>query len=77
MSVPERDTVDRALASARSAVEKMSSGDVNATLADVIVCCTTALVHQIRDADDTQATVIAPAIRDGITDLTIVMGGKP
>lgn len=78
-SVPERDIVDSKLAAARAKIvdipdtEMLTPGTLKA-FAAVLVDCTEAVVRSIRDHDDTQATVIDPALREGFTDLTTVVG---
>jgi hypothetical protein len=74
MAVPERQMVDDALAHARKTLEQLPASSAFRALAGVGVDLTEALVRQIRDADDTQATVIAPAITEQLTDLTTVVG---
>jgi hypothetical protein len=79
-NVPERDIVDRALTSARSVLNGVQVDDPFGLyvrqFCDVVICCTEALVHQIRDADDTQATVLMPELKDAINDFALVVSGK-
>ncbi len=72
MPVPERDTVDRALAQAREEANLLPK-EYRAS-AMVLIHCTTAIVHQIRDADDTIATVLTPAINENLADLATQVG---
>lgn len=78
-NVPERDIVDRRITGARQRVTELPAPETNAqiyacTLAEVLIDCAEALVRQIRDADDTVATLLAPKIADGLSDLTVVVG---
>lgn len=75
MAIPERELVDNALRRANDeAAQMVAHASANAPLAGVIVACTEALVRQIRDHDDTQATVIAAEAREDRHDLATIVG---
>jgi hypothetical protein len=75
MSVPERDIVDRRIDGARArANEEFEDNPRTKTLALIAVDLAEAICRSIRDHDDTQATVVAPAIREGFNDLSTIVG---
>lgn len=77
--IVERTLVDNHLATARRAIGQAPS-DVDPAadmLANVIVECAAAIVHQIRDADDTIATVQVPAFEREMNDLTTTLRALP
>lgn len=75
MPVPERITVDNALREAKKWANEIPGDSPFASLALVAYYCTEALVHQIRDADDTQATYLGDEIlKPRLDDLTRVLG---
>lgn len=77
MALPERDLVDSALDRAKKRLDGTSFDNWNAKeTARLLVDCTEAIVRQIRDADDTIATVLTPAIESQLTDLTIAISGR-
>jgi hypothetical protein len=79
MPVVERELADAQIKAAAAVAATIIEPDERA-LAQVLVHCTEALVRQIRDHDDTQATVLAPALREGFADLTVVaneIGNRP
>ena len=77
-AVPERDAVDRCIKSARDGVSGLPAPQNEVDylitgLAAILVDCTEAIVRQIRDADDTTATVMVPAIEGGFNDLVLAL----
>jgi hypothetical protein len=81
-AVPERDAVDRCLKSARDLTVENNPHNLhgwgnpdNRLLAQIIVDCTEAIVRQIRDADDTIATVLTPALENNLADLVVATNG--
>jgi hypothetical protein len=75
MAVPERDVVDQCFESAKKRIFEITDFDLKAATG-AIVAALEGLTHQIRDADDTVATVLASKIEQGFTDLTIARGGE-
>lgn len=73
--VPQRKQVDDAIQAAKQEADDIHQPE-DRRMANVIIYCTEALVGQIRDADDTVATVLTPAITEQLTDLTTVIGSK-
>jgi hypothetical protein len=78
MSVPERDIVDRRIEGARARVtdETLPLSPDLRNLAHIACDLAEAICRSIRDHDDTQATVVAPAIREGFNDLATIVGDE-
>lgn len=74
--VPERDAVDRCFASAEAKLRDahdQAAGGAQALavvmVGEAIVKAIEGLARQVRDADDTIATVLVPAFREELNDL--------
>jgi predicted nucleic acid-binding protein len=76
--IPERELVDNALRRARDIADANNpAGTQNEVLVELgrtLVSCTEAVVRQIRDADDTVASVLAQNLHSDLVDLTTVVG---
>jgi hypothetical protein len=72
--VIERNLADEQIQRAAKVAQEITDHNL-ANIAQVVVHCTEALVRQIRDADDTIATQLIPALSDGMGDLTINVTG--
>lgn len=72
--MPERDLVDESIRAAKEALNAQVLTGRDAAMGAIFVHCTEAIVRQIRDADDTIATVLTPQIEAAIEDLTVVIG---
>ena len=75
--IVERTLVDNHLATARRFANDENLSPSDGVLATVIVECVSALVHQIRDADDTIATVQVPAFKERMDDITTTLNALP
>lgn len=71
--IEERDIVDRAFASAHATLNELvvatDTERVLAGCAGAIVDALEGLAHQVRDADDTVATLLVPKLVESLDDL--------